>query len=58
MSLPIGSTSAVVERRIHKGLAENLAQFAYQQNTLEVPVDLSRIAESLGVVEILATTVD
>lgn len=44
----------MVERRIPKGLAENLAQIACRQDTFDVPVDLTRIAESLGVVEICA----
>ena len=43
----------MAERRIQKGLAENLAQIASQGD--EIPVDLPRLAESLGVTEILLT---
>lgn len=55
MNLTTGSIFAVVEPRISKGLAENLAQLACQQDPLDVPVDLERIAESLGVIETVAT---
>ena len=41
----------MAERRIQKGLAEKLAQMA--NRGAEVPVDLQKLAESLGVTEVL-----
>ena len=55
MMLLTGSTSAVSEPRIPRVLADKLARFACQQVNFDMPVDLSKIAASLGVIEILDT---
>ena len=55
MNQPPGLISLVAERRIARGLAENLALLVGRLADTGVPVDLTQIAESLGVVEITTT---